>query len=643
MFRPLSTKLFLVSVLLNCNLFAAPLALSQTPNKVIAPILLLMDDEVTATGPVRLSGEQRVWHTLTFDVIGPQASETGSPNPFTDYRLDVVFTQGAQEFVVPGFFAADGNASETSATSGAIWRTRFTPNKTGVWSYRYQFTQGNDVAINGGGTPVADLHGVTGRFNVSASNKSGRDFRGKGRLEYVGKRYLRHAGTQEYFVKVGADAPEGLLGYADFDGTLNQNGTDAGIKSFSKHVNDWQAGDPSWQGGLGKGLIGALNYLASEEQNAFSFLTYSVGGDSKTVWPFIAATDRLRYDVSKLAQWERVFSHADQLGLYLHFKLQETENDNGSSGLDGGDMGPERSLYFRELIARFGHHLALNWNLGEENTQTTEQRRAMAEYFYLNDPYHNHIVIHTYPNQQADVYPPLLGSLSRITGASVQTSYSNVHRDTLRWINESRDADANNVWVVANDEQGSANIGVPPDNGYQDSPESTPYAGTSVSQGDIRHETLWGNLMAGGAGVEYYFGYQQPCNDLNCEDYRSRDAMWDYNRYALQFFKNHLPFADMQSRDDLIDNADNSDNDGYCLAKLGEVYAIYLPDDKRVSLDLTNQTGTYEVRWYNPRSGGALMTGSISNINGGASRALGNPPVSSTDDEDDWVVLVKRT
>ena len=50
-------------------------------------------------------------------------------------------------------------------------------------------------------------------------------------------------------------------------------------------------------------------------------------------------------------------------GLFLHFKTQETENQGL---LDGGEVGPQRKLYYRELIARFGHHLALNWNMGEE-------------------------------------------------------------------------------------------------------------------------------------------------------------------------------------------------------------------------------------------------------------------------------------
>ena len=49
--------------------------------------------------------------------------------------------------------------------------------------------------------------------------------------------------------------------------------------------------------------------------------------------------------------------------------------------LDGGAVGVERRLYYRELVARFGHELALNWNLGEENTQTPEEQRAMAAAF----------------------------------------------------------------------------------------------------------------------------------------------------------------------------------------------------------------------------------------------------------------------
>ena len=105
---------------------------------------------------------------------------------------------------------------------------------------------------------------------------------------------------------------------------------------------------PTWKGGKGKGLIGAINYLASKGVNSISFLPYNAGGDGDNVWPFVARDDKFHYDVSKLDQWQIVFDHAQQKGVYLHFKLQENEiDDNFRSGktvsipesLDGGDTG----------------------------------------------------------------------------------------------------------------------------------------------------------------------------------------------------------------------------------------------------------------------------------------------------------------
>ena len=202
------------------------------------------------------------------------------------------------------------------------------------------------------------------------------------------KRYLQFAGSERYFLKVGADAPETLLAYADFDNTIAGRPSFAPLKTWSAHVQDWQPGDPTWKDGRGKGLIGAINYLSGKGCNAFSFLTYNAGGDGDNVWPFIHRDDKLHYDCSKLDQWATVFDHGTTKGMYLHFKMQETENDDHNTkkkdfeptSLDGGNLGPQRKLYCRELIARFGHNLALNWNIGEENTQTTDQVNAMINY-----------------------------------------------------------------------------------------------------------------------------------------------------------------------------------------------------------------------------------------------------------------------
>lgn len=78
-------------------------------------------------------------------------------------------------------------------------------------------------------------------------------------------------------------------------------------------------------------IVAAINYLADEGMNVFSFLTMNINGDDGNVFPYLSEDsdeDRLRIDVSKTAQWEVLFEHADQIGMYLHFKTQETENDH---------------------------------------------------------------------------------------------------------------------------------------------------------------------------------------------------------------------------------------------------------------------------------------------------------------------------
>ncbi len=604
----------------------------------------------------RIAGELRRWHKLTLTLDGPSARETDTdPNPFTDYRFDVIFRHesGSAEYRVPGYFAVDGDAANTSATAGNQWRAHLTPDRTGRWSWRVSFVRGKNAVVDASAptAPVADGDGLTGSFEVSATDKAGRDFRSEGRLDYVGERYLRFAGTGEYFLKAGADAPENLLAYADFDGTHSNRrpgparageATPSGLKTWQPHMRDWRPGDPTWHDGRGKGLIGALNYLSGKGCNAFSFLTYNAGGDGDDVWPFVERTDPFHYDCSKLDQWQIVFDHAQTRGLHLHFKLQETENDDSNGpgaaqSLDGGELGPARKLYLRELIARFGHELALDWNLGEENTQSAAQQRAMAQYIRDTDPYHHPIVVHTYPDWQDRVYGQLLGRQSALTGASLQNSWRAAHQRVLQWVTES--GAAGRPWVVANDEQNPAEMGVPPDPGYAGQNGVATQDGKPYTLHDIRKYCLWGTLLAGGGGVEYYFGYQLPQNDLACEDWRSRDRSWDYCRIALGFFRDHrIPFWTMACADELVGNRAH-DNSRYCFAKPGALYVVFLPDGGPAELDLGENAASYSVRWFDPRRGGELQSGEVREVTGPGKATLGMPP---TDRAEDWIVLVRR-
>lgn len=97
-----------------------------------------------------VTGDLRQWTPLKVSFEGPETAEDATPNPFQDFRLDVTFThsESGESFVVPGYFAADGNAAETSAKAGKTWEARFTPPSPGEWSYEASFRTGENVALS---------------------------------------------------------------------------------------------------------------------------------------------------------------------------------------------------------------------------------------------------------------------------------------------------------------------------------------------------------------------------------------------------------------------------------------------------------------------------------------------------------------
>lgn len=611
--------------------------------------LFLLGLSLTCTAwadvPVAIKGELKKWHKITLEFDGPIVSEDDDFNPFVNYRLNVTFTQTDTKasYQVPGYFAADGNAENTGAETGNKWRAHFSPNQMGKWQWQASFIKGRYVAVadtTKTGLDGGYMNGQSGAFTVGPTDKLPPDFRATGRLEYVNKPYLRFAETGGYFIKAGPDSPENLLSYEDFDGSFKSDGVkDNLIKNWQPHLKDWKPGDPTWQSvgekdeGKGKALIGALNYIASKGMNSISFLTLNILGDDQNVFPYVDSNDVLRFDVSKLAQWEIIFKHAQSLGLFLHFKTQEVENQGL---LDNGGLGLERKLYYRELVARFGHHLALNWNLGEENgewhpnpptpPQTTIQRLAMAKYFQQIDPYEHHRVIHN-----GQYFHDIAATGSQYTGASVQTSspdFSQIHGavKTLRdWpVNNGRPL------AIAVDEPGDAEYALRPD-------------AVDPEHFNARANGLWGALTAGAWGTEWYFGYKNAHSDLTAQSWRTRDKFWTQAKHAIDFFTlADLDLPNSTSEDQWATNA-------WVLAKDKAFYVLYTKDaSKGVLLKLPGELGEYDVKWYDPRNGGVFQQGSVQRIEQKTpfkhfwvryEKALGSPPSAK---EKDWVILVTK-
>lgn len=556
--------------------------------RLVVTGLLVVAGASRILGAATVSGELKQWHKVTLTFDGPSTSQTATPNPFTEYRLNVTFTQGQTSMIVPGYYATDGNGG----ASGNKWRVHFAPPSTGTWTYTASFRTGTAVNVSleaTDGSPTS-FDGETGNIEITASDKTGRDFRSpdKGLIKNRGHHYLTYASGNPW-VKGGPDIPENWLAH-----------------SFSAHG----------------GQKGALDFIAGKGANSIYFLPMNINGDGNDTWPTISKTDKTRYDNSKCAQWEDVFAHAQSKGIFLHFVLAETEN-GCENYHDNGELGVERKLYYRELFARFGHHNGLEMNIGEENDYGTTKREQFAAFMKAIDPYDHPVTTHTHSGQYSNFYTPLLGNGDfDITSFQGGSSGTNMFDLIVSWREQS--ATAGVPWAISFDE-----------------PQKIENDKTDYSAGYAygRRKKMWPCYMGGGAGFEWYVQQDGGGHgfDQAIDDYNDMDVALEWTGYALDFL-GQLPLMSMEP-DRSLGGA--SSGDVYVLAEAGEVYAMYNDESgSGFTLDLTGVTGSFDVKWFDPRNGGALQDGSVTSVDGGSEVSLGNAP--DTPDRD-WAVLVTRT
>jgi PelA/Pel-15E family pectate lyase len=585
---------------------------------------------VTAEGRATVAGRLAVWHAITLTFRGPEAAETdNAPNPFFDIRLQVGFLGPSQQrIVVPGFFDGDGQGGP----KGRAWRVHFSPEAPGTWRYEATFRTGPGVAIQlepEAGKPLA-LPDLTGSFVVAPRDAAAPGFLKWGRLRYVGKHYLKfHDGP--YWIRGGTDEPENFLGYSGFVRTRPKH-------HYAAHVEDWRAGDPDWGDGQGRGIIGALNSLAKQHVNSIYFMTMNVGGDGKDVWPWIGPiqwrgspqNDHRHFDTAKLRQWEIVLNHAERVGIFLHCVLSESETANKRE-LDAGELGPDRKLYYREMIARFGHHLALQWNLCEEYNLNfnfgPERIRAFADFIRAIDPYDHPVTVHSAGNP-VEALRFTYGD-PRFGMTSIQLGQRPIHEITEAIRRET--------------EKAGRPLPVSLDEFTLDRGQRASHIPVDDAEGH-RREKIWPTYFSGGM-LEFILQ-----DLLRTDNFKTpqREKLWRYLWYARRFMEEQLPFWEMDPADELsheggtipvgIGRGRTVPLGPQVFAKRGQVYAVYLPaGSPSGTLDVSDLKGVAEQRWFNPRTG--AFEGGRTQVAGGARRALGTPP---SDPNLDWVLLIRK-
>lgn len=608
------------------------LVTSSNTSKIIGSSLSINGELEDFADLAVIDGDLLQYHKLTLTWDGPNLTEEDMT--FSDYRLDVIFTSPTgKTYTVPGYFAADGNAGETSAISGNKWRCHFNALEIGEYTYEVSFRTGTNVAVGfdmNVGLPVAPVHGDTGTFTIGQTNKSGVDFRSKGKLEYVGEHFMRWT-NGEYFLKVGSNSPENLFEYGGFD---DSNST----RTFPDHIADWNVGDPTWKGSEGQGIIGVMNYLTSKGINSQYFVMHRKG-ERATPWSS-PSTSYATYDVSKLDQWQIVMDHMTEKGLMAHLVFSESTNqsifevDSPSGDPSFSDV---RKIYFREIVARFGYLNAVTWNIGEENGWdrrslewtgeearglTIQQQLDFATYIDELAYYDDFITVHNGHSTDTRIFDQLQGDNS-FTGISMQGFFNvdnlNVERSkrsTEQYLNES--TLSGKKWVVYYDEGFS----------FDPFPQNPLY---------FRQNVLWPTLTSGGAGIEHFTTRDtdtdgnQIVYDVILEDLRFSEVPFTQMQHAYDFYiDNAIPFQNMYNQDEIVDN-------GWCHGDNYKNYVIYVlaGDAGTTTIDLVTD---YEVKWYNPRTGGPLVDGTVTILAAGTDLDIGFPP---SELDSDWVIYLK--
>ena len=623
--------------------------------------------QVPSVPPV-LAPHEPKWHMREFKVatgVTHHQEDVSPLNPFMDYRMNVHATppsasvdhalgihDGCHD--VAGFFAGDG----AGGPSGMVWKVRITPDEVGTWSAVLAFESGPSVNIDSlgpmgadglpvslSGVPVAPIHGRSFNFVALGLDPGAKGFKKYGLLEHTGEHYLKFA-DGPYFLKGGVDSPETLFAYEDFEDPVTTGrrlhhyaSTYAGQRNHA--LTDWVAGDPEWTANgvanSGHGLIGAINYLASQGVNSVYFLPMNMGGDGSNTHPFVSTNKRTNFHVQRMEQWEVVMNHLEESGILLHLVLAEQESGNINYLGGNADLNDVRKGFLKNFVAMFGHHLAIKWNLCEENSDwpsgdpefSPSQLNDIAAWIQEVDDLDHVMGVHCDPND-LDIFGQLQDE-AWLTAPALQLN--NWYGDQVE---DTRDiflaASTPRKVVVDQDEQGPWNIGA-----------------TDSNHDDRRKEILWDVYLSGG-NIEWYFGYHpmdenNPTvpfigGDIETEDFSTRQELFEDTLIARQLLEQY-PFWEMEPKDGLIQSAGSNDWGGpECFAKLGEVYILYFPKATSspgvVSLNgSANQT--MRGYWYNPRTGVIPSAPTTFTVPSNADIAIPAPPSSPNED---WVYVV---
>ena len=563
-------------------------------------VVLFVSRGIVPPGSLSFSQSTRNLDAYDFVEIGTSVSRPPR-NPFTASALTATFSlaNGSRSWQVEGFCDSE---------DGSLYRIRFMPATPGDYTYSVVYRQGWYRSVS------------TGTFHVNSGRR-----RGPIRVDPQNRWHFIWEGTGEHYFFNGTTA-YWLMGWRD-DQVIRSSiarlhrlkinrirVTIAGRadRFFGEPVMEGESWTPyltPWPASLGTRLL----HLAGRAGQRFGL------GFGRSVFDPLAELGRTndiyhpgfdysRFQVSYWQKFERALRFARDRDVIFSLVLEM----NDSQVHPAADSADEHR-FIRYAIARFGAFSNITWDLGDDLDHFRDDRwtRTTGTLIKQLDPYKHLATSHPIDNAHQD----------RTSGWFDFTSFQEWSREQHAFMLAQRREQLRLGRIIPQTNE---------EYGYED--HYPMWAkGPGSESADTLRRMAWEILMAGGyqtAGETARRGTNVwPDTGGGWMNGRGDDTMTMFQGYGhmVDFFTS-FEWWKTEPHDELVDNGN------YCLAKLGELYAVYLPHGGSVTVQLS--PGRYSATWWKPATGQKKALPPV--------RIQSGSWISPTAaDEDDWALLLQ--
>lgn len=487
-------------------------------------------------------------------------------NPFTGGSLS-------------GSFQASGRGSAVhvegfcDSPDGSLYRIRFMPSSEGDYRYNVTYRQGAFQKQYSGGFHAVNAH-RKGPIRVDPQNRWHFIWEGTGEHYFF-------AGTTAYWL-TGWKDERIIRGSLDRLHRLKVNRIRVTVAGRSNLF----FGEPVMTGNNYSNL--PTPWIA-ERPNDFTHPGF----------------DYTRFYLPLWQKFERMLSHARDEDMVISVVFDM--NDNKIHPAAGSD---DERRFLRYAVARFSAFSNVTWDLGDDlegyrSNEWTHQTGTLIEDW---DPYRHLATSHPIKTVHQDRGSAWFGF----------TSYQDWSRKQHALMLESRELQKRTGRIIPQTNE---------EYGYED--HYPMWAEPGSDSADVLRRTAWDIVMAGGyqtAGETCRRGTNiYPDTGGGWMNGRGDDTMTMFLGYGhmVDFFTG-FDWWKTEPHDELAGDGN------YCLAKPGEIYAVYLPRGGKATVRLQN--GTYRAEWFSALSGERIA---LPDVRG---RSWTSPEAP---DRNDWALLLQ--